>query len=100
MGKVINIPADVLWEIFIQMMVVIGIIASMFVGMLAWFGKKSLSKLDTLVDKTGQHSVVIEVHGHRITAVEKRQDEFQKEQDRQDEQIYLVSYNGKQLKRG
>lgn len=100
MEKVINIPADILWNIFLQMVAIMGFLASVIIGMMVWFGKKSLSKLDTLVDKTGQHSVVIEVHGHRITAVEKRQDDFQRDQERQDDQIYLVSYNGKQLKRG
>lgn len=98
MDKVINVPADIIWDVFMQLMAALGIMASLIISIMVWFGKKSLSKLEHLVDKTGSHSVTIEIHGHRITAVEKRQDEFQKDQDRQDEQIYLVSYNGgKQL---
>lgn len=90
-----KIDQEFIWQLFIQLLTVIGIFGGIIAGIITWLGKKSLDKLDLVVERVNINTSTLEVHNHRITTVEKRQEDFDEEQRRQDEHIYLVTYNKK-----
>lgn len=87
-----NINQEFVSQLFIQLLTVIGLLGGIIAGIITWIGKKSLDKLDLVIDKTNVHAVTLEVHSTRLETVEKRQDDFDEDQRRQDDQIYLVTY--------
>lgn len=92
MEKVVAIPIDTLWQIFWQVVGVIGCICGIIIGCIAWFGRRTLGLMDKLVETSGHHSVRIEVHETRIDDHGERISDAENKIEAMREKLFIVTY--------